>query len=301
MNKDEICIELKLPYHELQSYLLKKYGAATCSYFSSPTSKSKNRDVFRTKEGLYCHHMDEDKAYLLSDYDSAKHYPFEWQTKDHLVYCNILEHLLLHIKISILQHTFPLSTVNSIMGLSTPGIMLLCSEINDMFIKNGTSVPWRQRCFEEIRDNYYDYIAILQAFLKFIDHNYNGCKNHPPFLIPGATFQIRKGICEVLEVSNNKKNLLIKLPSGSEKRISSSKLFCEFSFEDATNFLACDFSSGFSSSYKSNEASPFYQSIYNDLVAKKAIYDRTIDEYASALQVDCNRQVHLQYNINALW
>lgn len=95
MNRAEIEVELKMPYVELSSYLIKKYGGALYDYFYTPECKSKNKKVTRTSEGLYCHHIDEDKGGSLSESSSAIRQPFEWQRKERLVYCNILEHLIL--------------------------------------------------------------------------------------------------------------------------------------------------------------------------------------------------------------
>lgn len=81
MNNKEIGDELKMTYGELQCYLIQKYGAAKYDYFSTPECKSSNKKVTRTSEGLYCHHMDEDKEYNLGSPLQAKLQPFEWQKK----------------------------------------------------------------------------------------------------------------------------------------------------------------------------------------------------------------------------
>lgn len=145
MNRAEIEIELKMPYEELSSYLIKKYGGALYDYFYTPECKSKNKKVTRTSEGLYCHHIDEDKGGRLSDSSSAIRQPFEWQRKERLVYCNILEHLILHIKIAVLRQKVPLKRPDDISGFfTTGGIYTICADINDMFIRNGTSITWKK-------------------------------------------------------------------------------------------------------------------------------------------------------------
>ena len=52
----------------------------------------------RTNEGLFCHHIDEDKFENLSNIKFIKvnKYPFKYQKKDRLVYCDLFEHLILH-------------------------------------------------------------------------------------------------------------------------------------------------------------------------------------------------------------
>ena len=103
MDRTEIYKELQMTYDELQQYLIEKYGGAVCAYFATPECKSKSKKISRTGEGLYCHHMDEDKGGNLSDPVGAINQPFEWQKKERLVYCNVLEHLILHIKIAVLR------------------------------------------------------------------------------------------------------------------------------------------------------------------------------------------------------
>ena len=98
MESTEIKNQLKMTYDELVDYLLKKYGPAQYDYFCNESCKSKNSKVSRTNEGLYCHHIDENKAILLSNDKFAVNNPFEYQKANRLVYCNVLEHLILHIK-----------------------------------------------------------------------------------------------------------------------------------------------------------------------------------------------------------
>ena len=62
-------------------------------------SFTKNKRVSRTSEGLVAHHKAEDKMMLLSNKSFAERYPYEWQKKENIVYCDYLEHLLLHVLI----------------------------------------------------------------------------------------------------------------------------------------------------------------------------------------------------------
>ena len=81
MKHEEIVKEVKMTYYELQDYLLEKYGSAKYDYFTKPECKYKNKKVSRTKEGLYCHHMDEDEGGNLSNPPQARQQCFEWQKK----------------------------------------------------------------------------------------------------------------------------------------------------------------------------------------------------------------------------
>lgn len=56
---------MEMNYDEFVSYLLKKYGPAKYDYFTNATCKTKSKRISRTKEGLFCHHIDEDN--LASD------------------------------------------------------------------------------------------------------------------------------------------------------------------------------------------------------------------------------------------
>ena len=100
---------LNLEYDNAVQSLIKKYGAALDDYFKeSSYNKFLNGEVksptksktSRTKDGLYCHHIhiDEDKFLNLgnNDFILVKKPDFKYQTKDRLVYCNLIEHLILH-------------------------------------------------------------------------------------------------------------------------------------------------------------------------------------------------------------
>lgn len=98
-------------YDEAVELLLQKYGFAQGDYFRESSYKRfMNGEIksiakgkySRTSEGLYCHHIDENKALNISNLIFIKNYkiPYEYQRKDRLVYCNLLEHAILHVLIS---------------------------------------------------------------------------------------------------------------------------------------------------------------------------------------------------------
>ena len=136
LNIEKMEKELAMPYDAYVKHLLEKYGHATCDYFRTSTCKSKNSKTSRTEEGLYCHHIDEDKAIMLSTPEVARLHPFEYQKADRLVYCNILEHLLLHIKIAEERED-----ITSEVGIG--GTVLITEEIN-MHITKGYSNNWKK-------------------------------------------------------------------------------------------------------------------------------------------------------------
>ncbi|SOC37559.1 hypothetical protein [Salinicoccus kekensis] len=98
-------------YEQAVDFLLQKYGSAQDDYFREASYqrfingeiKSITRGkASRTKEGLYCHHIDEIKWLKISDKNFVKQYniPFESQRKDRLVYCDLIEHTILHVLIT---------------------------------------------------------------------------------------------------------------------------------------------------------------------------------------------------------
>lgn len=91
---------LKLNYLDLCFYFMQKYNHPPQDYFCNEFFRSTNRKQnSRTALGLYIHHIDENKAIMLSTKSFAQERPFAFQQKERLIYCTLLEHLLLHIKI----------------------------------------------------------------------------------------------------------------------------------------------------------------------------------------------------------
>ena len=163
---DEYHAQMKLSYAELVEYLLKKYGAAKEDYFINDSFSTKNRRVSRTKEGLYCHHIDEDKAIMLSNDQYAKNNPFSYQKAERLVYCNILEHLLLHIKIAEEPRNVN-ANENELPGIGG-AINLICREVNDFYDGKIPTQEWKGNIMRLIEDNFEDYIMMLEYLWKVI-------------------------------------------------------------------------------------------------------------------------------------
>ncbi|WP_281864002.1 hypothetical protein [Planomicrobium okeanokoites] len=98
-------------YDEAVELLLQKYGPAKDDYFRefsyqrfmNGEIKNITKGKFtRTNEGLYCHHIDEIKWLKVSDQNFVKEYkiPFESQRRNRLVYCDLVEHTILHVLIT---------------------------------------------------------------------------------------------------------------------------------------------------------------------------------------------------------
>jgi len=275
MERKELYEELQMTYEELQHYLIQKYGGAVCDYFVTPECNSKSKKISRTKEGLYCHHIDEDKGANLGNPMQAKLQPFEWQRKERLVYCNVLEHLILHVKIAILRQKQELEMPNDISNFfTTGGIFLICEEINDMYKKDGTSVAWKKKCYEEIKDNYEDYITLVKTILTYIDRNYYGDKDEPAFLVPGSKVHFADCDCEILKITKKKDAFLLKLPTGEEKAYRVCVAMSQFKYVDEMDMIARRMASGYED---------FYKDIYNDIVSCRAV---ELNDYVNALRID---------------
>lgn len=169
MESTEIKNQLKMTYDELVDYLLKKYGPAQYDYFCNESCKSKNSKVSRTKEGLYCHHIDENKAILLSNDKFAVNNPFEYQKANRLVYCNVLEHLILHIKI-VEEPKNENANQMEIQGIGG-AVCFICPQINDYFNGYEFKQQYLINIFSLIENNFNDYIDILEYFLDVVEKN----------------------------------------------------------------------------------------------------------------------------------
>ena len=159
---------LKTSYTDAVKYFLKKYGAAKHNYFKDTNCTTKNPQVTRTSEGLYCHHIDEDKAIMLSNDKFAAANPFDYQKANRLVYCNLLEHLLLHVKIAENPNTQ--ANENELPGIGG-AINFICKDLNDIYAGKEFTDDWRKTVAEKVKDNFDDYIAILRYLWNVIESN----------------------------------------------------------------------------------------------------------------------------------
>ena len=140
---------MKKSYADIVDFLLLHHGPAQGDYFVNETCKTKNKKISRTSEGLFCHHIDEDKAIMLSNEAFASKNPFTYQKAERLVYCNYLEHLLLHIKIAEEPRT-ELSNSNEVQGIG--GAILITNAINDIFMGVPFLEDWRNHVAEAINN-----------------------------------------------------------------------------------------------------------------------------------------------------
>lgn len=159
---------MKTNYQDIVSALLKKYGSAKHNYFKDTACKIKNPLVTRTNEGLFCHHIDEDKAIMLCNDKFAVNNPLVYQKADRLVYCNLLEHLLLHVKIA--ENPSPDANENELPGIGG-AINFICKDLNDIYSGKKFSDEWRKNVADKVKDNFDDYIIILRYLWNIVEKN----------------------------------------------------------------------------------------------------------------------------------
>lgn len=146
-------------YLEYCDYLQGKYGIGLCDYMTK--SWNKNPKVTRTREGLIAHHKFEDHAIQLSTLEYAKNNPFEWQLAKNIVYCDYLEHLLLHILIC----EYPAPDRNAYEDVGVGGVInYLVPELNDVYSGWISGLAWQRTCHDLIRNDINVYIQLLIKF-----------------------------------------------------------------------------------------------------------------------------------------
>jgi hypothetical protein len=142
----------KFSYKELCEILTKKYGIVDGNYFNTEECKSTNSKIKRGKEGLFIHHIQEKNHIMLCDSEYAKKLPFDYQKGYNLVYCNIFEHLLLHMK--IVQECIPKK------GGEVPGlggvVNLIGPQISYRYAKGEIKIEnIVKKDFEKIMNNFF--------------------------------------------------------------------------------------------------------------------------------------------------
>lgn len=157
---DEYLKVKDMTYLQYCDYLQNKYGIGLCDYMTS--GYNVRMDVKRTKEGLFTHHKKEDTMVQLSTPEVAKLFPMSWQSAEELIYCDFLEHLLLHVLI----YKYP--SVNKVPNaeVGIGGIVnYIVPELNDVYSGWKTTQVWRYNCHNKILDDVKVYLAILGQFM----------------------------------------------------------------------------------------------------------------------------------------
>lgn len=172
-NLDYYLSLLKSSYDDVVNHLLLKYGPSSDNYFSEESynkfmlgvNKSiSKKKITRTSEGLYCHHIDENKYQKMGDPNFIKRQkiPYESQKKDKLVFCNLIEHAVLHALIT--QET------DGKFGRQGLDVFLLPS-IHEWYIeeKPPTSV-WERNCYQKAFLDPSEALRFYEAILQYINY-----------------------------------------------------------------------------------------------------------------------------------
>lgn len=160
MNMTEYLTVKDFTYLEYCDYLQKKYGIGLDDYMTK--SYNLKPKCKRTKEGLLAHHKKEDTMILLSTRNVAMMCPYEWQLKENIVYCDYLEHLLLHILIC----KYPSDKKANIVKVGFGGVVnFIVPELNDFYSGWETNQAWRKNCHDKIRNDKDVYMELLRQFI----------------------------------------------------------------------------------------------------------------------------------------
>ena len=156
-------------YLEYCNYLQKKYGIGRSAYMFK--NGNRNPKCSRTSDGLLAHHKYEDHAIMLGSKTHALTNPYEWQLPENIVYCDYLEHLLLHILIC----EFPAKNKNKYDIVGIGGIInFIVPELNDVYSGWKSNQKWRLKCHSLIINDKDVYLKLIKRFV-------TKCSNHPLF------------------------------------------------------------------------------------------------------------------------
>ena len=178
MNMTEFLKVKEMTYTEYCDYLQGKYGIGLADYMTRAFNK--NKRCSRTSEGLVAHHKAEDKMIMLSTKAFAEMCPYEWQLKENIVYCDYLEHLLLHVLIC----KYPSPEKMPIADVGIGGVVnFIVPELNDLYSGWVTKQAWRLSCHGLVNEDKDVYLAILEMFAEYIksERNFNADILHTSF------------------------------------------------------------------------------------------------------------------------
>ena len=160
MNVKEYNSVKEITYSDYCDYLQEKYGKGKYNYMTGTWNK--NRNSSRTNDGLVAHHKYENRAARLADPTFAKEYPYEWQSAENLIYCDYLEHLLLHILIC--EERLQTAEEGELVGMG--GIIdFIVPELNDLYSGFEMRQQWRKNCYDRVigdKDVYMELIKRLK-------------------------------------------------------------------------------------------------------------------------------------------
>lgn len=160
---------LNMPYQNIVNTLLEKYGQVKGDYFIDETCRSKNSTISRAREGLECHHIDEYRAINLSNPEAARIFPYAYQKSTRLVYCNYLEHLLLHIKIAEENDTDTQS--DSLLTGIGGAVEFIVKNLNDFYSGKVYQAEHLNIASSVVSSDYESYIQYLKYLWNLIQNS----------------------------------------------------------------------------------------------------------------------------------
>ena len=272
MLREELTKELLMEYDELTVYLKEKYGPAKYDYFCNESCKTVNRKASRSSEGLQCHHIDEDKYSNLSSPALAKQHSFDYQKKDRLVYCNLIEHCLLHHKINEMTQAYLKMFPTDISGFfNSHGVFHTSGLINDLFAEKGSTVPYLQHYYDAIKDNYDDYIWMVTMILKNLESSYRGEKT-PRKIFSDSLVQVH-GVSGIIKgYTENSYTINIEFENGMIESVNPREI-------DNLSYL--DYIEGELRAFSAGNSGTYYETIYDDIHERMLI---DTDEDVSVLE-----------------
>ena len=192
MDKQEYEKVKKFTYLEYCDYLQLKYGIGSCDYMRP--SWIKNPKISRSKDGLFAHHKYEDHAIMLANKNFAMRNPYEWQLAKNIVYCDYLEHLLLHILIC----EYPAKDKNKFEAVGIGGVVnYIVPMLNDYYSGWRTKLTWLKICLDKIEDNIDLYLQLLSRFKK-------NCNKYPTYT-EDCLYKSENAQYGTWDIENNKK------------------------------------------------------------------------------------------------
>ncbi|PZV98750.1 hypothetical protein [Metamycoplasma auris] len=150
---------LELDYKECVAYLIHKYGSVNKTLLDNDEDLNFSVNDFSSirEKGLFVHHIDEYEIDWLAKPNVIRKYP-DLDFEEKLVYCNLLEHMVLHIK--IWQKT------NRSGGYLFSEII---PELNDIFSGIIYKESWKNKAASLVRnykDDYFFCLSKLKIHLK---------------------------------------------------------------------------------------------------------------------------------------
>jgi hypothetical protein len=159
---------LLMTYDQMVTILKEKYGTVNGDYFLDKQCTKFNPFIKRAQEGLHIHHIKENEMRGLSKPEYARNASFEYQKSKNLVYCDVLEHFLLHCK--IWDHSKnPLQ-----IDVGKQGAESLLRFLKDVFYKKKIHhLDWKRKAAQRIYSQKKEFLKCHRFFksLKIYSHN----------------------------------------------------------------------------------------------------------------------------------